>query len=153
MPLWPSFTLVAIALICPSSYLLLGWGCKSDKPILLHSAPTPPGSPMSSERPVDSWRGGVEGSWTLPVAWLATDVGVVEEEEGGGSKTIRIGLLRWQLASKKEEGGGRSGETQRSVTWPQCPAGGSFHGPPPATCWMTIWGSGKTPTTEVASSS
>lgn len=83
MPLWPSFTLVAIALICPSSYLLLGWGCKSDKPILLHSAPTPPGSPMSSERPVDSWRGGVEGSWTLPVAWLATDVGVVEEEEGG----------------------------------------------------------------------
>lgn len=23
--------------------------------------------------------------------------------------------------------------------------GGSFHGPPPATCWMTIWGSGKAP--------
>lgn len=44
---------------------------------------------------------------------------------------------------KKGEGGGGSVETQRSVTWPQCPAGGSFHGPPPATCWMTIWGSGK----------
>lgn len=29
------------------------------------------------------------------------------------------------------------------MTWPQCPAGGSFHSPPPATCWMTIWGSGK----------
>lgn len=35
------------------------------------------------------------------------------------------------------------GWAQRSVTWPQCPAGGSFHGPPPATCWMTIWGSFK----------
>lgn len=44
---------------------------------------------------------------------------------------------------KKGGGGGGSGDTQRSVTWPQCPAGGSFHGPPPATCWMTIWGSGK----------
>lgn len=55
-----------------------GWGCKSDKPILLHPPPPPPpGSPVSSERPVDSWRGGVEGSWTLPVAWLAADVGVV----------------------------------------------------------------------------
>lgn len=44
---------------------------------------------------------------------------------------------------KKGEGEGGSGETQRSVTWPQCPAGGLFHGPSPATCWMTIWGSGK----------
>lgn len=83
MPLWPWLILVAIALICPSSYLLLGWGCKSDKPILLHSAPTPLGSPVSSERPVDTGRGGVQGSWTLPVAWLATDVGVVE----GGNPT------------------------------------------------------------------
>lgn len=107
MPLWPWFILVAIALICPFSYLLLGWGCRSDKPILLHSAPTPPGSPVSSERPVDSGRGGVEGSWTLPVAWLATDVGVVWG--GGRYNTIRIGLLRWQLALKKEEEEGGQG--------------------------------------------
>lgn len=77
MPLWPWLILVAIALICPPSCLLLGGGANQDKPILLHPPP-PPGSPVSSERPVDSWRGGVEGSWTLPVAWLAADVGVVE---------------------------------------------------------------------------
>lgn len=112
MPLWPWFILVAIALICPFSYLLLGWGCRSDKPILLHSAPTPPGSPVSSERPVDSGRGGVEGSWTLPVAWLATDVGVVCG--GGRYNTIRIGLLRWQLALKKEEEEGGQGHSEIS---------------------------------------
>lgn len=58
----------------------------------------PQGSPVSSERPEYPQRGGEEGSWTLPVTWLAANVGW-----GGGSSTIRIGPQRWQLASEKEK--------------------------------------------------
>lgn len=35
----------------------------------------PQGSPVSSERPEYPQRGGEEGSWTLPVTWLAANVG------------------------------------------------------------------------------
>lgn len=100
MPLWPWLILVAIALICPSFSLLLGWWDSQS----FYSAPTPPDSPVSSERPVDSMRGVEEGSWTLPVAWLSADVGVVE---GGRFKTIRRKLQQRQLALKEEKEGGQ----------------------------------------------
>lgn len=59
MPLWPWLILVAIALICPPSYLLLGGGANQTSPsFYTPPSPHPRGSPVSSERPLDSWRGG-----------------------------------------------------------------------------------------------
>lgn len=96
-------------LLSSAPFPIFYWGGGADQtsPSFYTLPPPPPGSPVSSERPVDSGRGGVEGSWTLPVAWLATDVGVVCG--GGRYNTIRIGLLRWQLALKKEEEEGGQG--------------------------------------------
>lgn len=79
MPPWPWLILVAIALICPSSCLLqeLGGGIVSREGVEIRQAHPfyPQGSPVSSERPEYPQRGGEEGSWTLPVTWLAANVG------------------------------------------------------------------------------
>lgn len=74
------------------------------------------------------------------MARLATDLGVVE---GGDPTPLGQDCCDGSWPSKRGEEGGGSVEAQRSVTWPQCPAGASLHDPPPATCWTTIWGSGK----------
>lgn len=145
MPLWLCLTLVAIALICPSSSLLLGWWDSQS----FYTLPPTPQALLSSERPVDSRRGEEEGSWTLPVPGYLLMWGLLG---GWWSNTIRIELQLQQLALKRqkwEEGQGRLRDQ-----WPgrSVQLGGYFM----AHLWPRAgWPSGDlaNPTTEVPSSS
>lgn len=122
---------MAIALISPFCCLLLRGEAQTSPPF--YTLPHPPDSPVSSVFREGRVRGHLDTPCGLASRWCGGF------SEGRWSNTIRLGLWRWQLAPKKRKRRGVRG------SWPPSSVqlGGSFHSPPPATCWMTIWGSGK----------